>query len=77
MSKSKVIHVRIPIPRQYQMMMSSSIKVIFRYHPKGLSSGKSFLGYKAGFRDYETGQEGLQIKAALEISNRGKDYKFD
>ena len=26
----------------------------------------------AGFRDYKSGQEGLQIGAALEISNRGK-----
>ena len=36
----------------------------------------------AGFRDYKSGQEGLQIGAVLgisnwgkEISNRGRDYK--
>ena len=27
----------------------------------------------AGFSDYKSGQEGLQIEAALEISNRGKE----
>ena len=43
-NKSRVIHVRISIPKQYQMMMSSvdrvkfiKIKVIFRYHTKGVS----------------------------------------
>ena len=27
----------------------------------------------AGFRDYKSGQEGLKIGAALEMSNRGKE----
>ena len=30
------------------------------------------LQIEAGFRDYKSGQEGLQIGAALGISNRGK-----
>ena len=45
MTKSRVIHVRISIPKQYQMMMSSvarvksiKTKVIFRYHTKGVSN---------------------------------------
>ena len=29
----------------------------------------------AGFRDYKSRQEGLQIRAALEILNQGKYYK--
>ena len=42
-TKSKVIHVRISIPKQYQIMMSSMARVkfiktkfIFRYHTKGI-----------------------------------------
>ena len=42
---SRVIHVRISVPKQYQMMMSSvarvkfsKTKVIFRYHTKGVSN---------------------------------------
>ena len=31
------------------------------------------LQIRAGFRDYKSGQEGLQIGAALGISNRGKE----
>ena len=44
-TKSVVIHVRISILRQYQMMLSSvaglkfiKTKVIFRYHTKGVSN---------------------------------------
>ena len=29
----------------------------------------------AGFRDYKSGKEGLQIAVALGISNRGSDFK--
>ena len=42
-TKSKVIHVRISIPKQYQIMMSSMARVkfiktkfIFRYHTNGI-----------------------------------------
>ena len=44
-AKSRVIHIRISIPKQYQMMMSpaarvkfNKTKVIFRYHTKGVSN---------------------------------------
>ena len=44
-ANSRVIHVQISIPKQYQMMMSSLVrvkfiktKVIFRYHTKGVSN---------------------------------------
>ena len=33
------------------------------------------LQIAAGFRDYKSGHEGLQIGAALGISNRGKKIK--
>ena len=115
-TESRVIHARISIPKQYQIMMSSvgrvkflKTKVIFRYHTKGVSNqvslnsdheiesyscsnfstkmGKTKKSEKfsglhsgaikrlqigAGFRDYKSRQEGLQIWAALGISNRGK-----
>ena len=45
MTRSRVIHVQISIPKQYEMMMSSQArvkfiksKVIFRYHTKSVSS---------------------------------------
>ena len=34
--------------------------------------GNKGITNRAGFRDYKSGQEGLQIGAALGISNRGK-----
>ena len=44
-TKSRVIHVRISIPKQYQMILSSvasvklvKTKVIFRYYTKGISN---------------------------------------
>ena len=30
----------------------------------------------AGFRDYKSGQEGLQVGVALEISNRGEKITY-
>ena len=56
-TKPKVIHVQVPVPRRFF----------------GLQNGAS-MGLQIGtdFRDYKTGQEGLQIGAALGISNRGK-----
>ena len=47
----------------------------FQYqNGKKRKSGKKFsaLQIEAGFRDYKSGKEGLQINAALEISNRCK-----
>ena len=44
-TKSRIIHVRNSIPKQYKMMMSSVARVrfiktmvIFRYHTKGISN---------------------------------------
>ena len=44
-TKSRVIHVRISIPKQYQMILPSvasvklvKTKVIFRYYTKGMSN---------------------------------------
>ena len=66
----------------------------FQYqNGKKRKSGKKICGLQngairrlqigAGFRDYKSGQEGLQIGAALEISNRskkitnwGRDFKL-
>ena len=56
---------------------------MFKFHyqnGKKRKSWKNFLGngairvlqIRTGFRDYKSGQEGLQIGAALGISNRGK-----
>ena len=62
-TKSKVIHVQIPVPKW----------------EKNEKVGKDFLdgaikGLQIGvsFRDYRSGQEGVQIGAALRISSRGK-----
>ena len=53
-TKSRVIHVRVSIPKQYQMIMSSVARVkftktnvIFRYHTKGVSNQVS------SYSDYE------------------------
>ena len=100
MTESRVIHARISIPKQYQIMMSSvgrvkflKTKVIFRYHTKGVSNQVSLnsdheiesyscsnFSTKMGktkksekFSGLHSGAiKGLQIWAALGISNRGK-----
>ena len=65
------------------MMMSSrfgsqNLKLfMFKFQYKnGKKTKKRIKNYGlqngAGFRDYKSGQEGLQIGAALGISNRGK-----
>ena len=48
--------------------------------------GKNFLSYKwvtiralqigAGFRDYKSGQQELEMGIALGISNRGRDFQL-
>ena len=44
-TKSRVIHVQISVPKQYQMMISSvarvkfiKTKIIFRYHSNGVAN---------------------------------------
>ena len=56
-TKFEVIHVQIPIQKWD--------KTKKRKKNYGLQNG-------TGFRDYKSGQEELQIGAALGISNRGK-----
>ena len=75
-TKSKVIHIQIPVQKWEK-----------------LKSGKKFSGLQKGaisvllieedFRDYQSGQDGLQIGEALRISNwgqkitiRGRDLKL-
>ena len=68
MTKSRVIHVRILTPKQYQMMMSSvarvkciKTKVTFRYHTRFQISNRRKKVSNRG-SDYKLGQ-GLQIGA--------------
>ena len=61
-TKSKVIHVQVPVPKWEKTKKWKNIFWVIR----GLQIG-------AGFRNYKSGQEELQIGAALGISNRGKD----
>ena len=59
----------------------------FHYHNgEKRKSGKTFPGLQdgairglqtgPGFKDYKSGQEGLQIGRTLRISNRRRDYKL-
>ena len=64
-TKSKVIHVQILVPKYEKTKKSEKFS--------GLQNGTvRALQIGAGFRDYKSGQEGLQIGAALGISNRAK-----
>ena len=67
MTKSKVIHVQIPVRKWEKTKKWEKIS--------GLQNGTiRGLQIEAGFRDYKSRQEGLQIGAALRISNRGKKF---
>ena len=65
-TKSKVIHVQIPVPKWEKTKKWEKFS--------GLQNG-AMRGFQIGasFRHYKSGQEGLQIEAALGISNRGKE----
>ena len=62
----KVIHVQIPVPKWEKTKKWEKFSGLQNGAMRGLQIG-------AGFRDYKSGQEGLQIGAALGISNRGKE----
>ena len=71
-TKSKVIYVRVSIPWQYQMMMSSvarvkliKTKVIFMYHTKGLKPSSIIFGS----RNY-----GSRITKMKKNEKVGKDF---
>ena len=63
---SKVIQVQIPVPNWEKTKKWEKISGIQNGAMRGLQIG-------AGFRDCKSGQDGLQIGAALGISNRGKE----
>ena len=88
---SKVIHVQISIPRQYQMMTSSVVRVIFiktkvisgiipkasqtKFHQTRITKPKVIhveILIRKREKTKKSGGEGLQIGAALGISNRGE-----
>ena len=62
----KVIHVQIPVPKWEKTKKWKKFSGLQNGAMRGLQIG-------AGFRDYKSGQEGLQIGTALGISNRGKE----
>ena len=64
-TKSKVIHVQIPVSKREKAKKCEKKFGLHNGAIRGLHIG-------AGFRDYRSRQEGVQIGAALEISNRGK-----
>ena len=64
-TKSKVIHVQIPVSKWEKTKKWEKIFGLHNGAIRGLHIG-------AGFRDYRSRQEGVQIGTALEISNRGK-----
>ena len=64
-TKSKVIHVQILVPKYEKTKKSEKFSRLQNGTVRALQIG-------AGFRDYKSGQEGLQIGAALGISNRAK-----
>ena len=77
MTKSRVIHVRILIPKQYQMMMSSvarvkciKTKVIFRYHIKGVSDQVS-SNSDHEIKSYSRSKNGKQISGLQNRTIRG------
>ena len=64
-SKSKVIHVQISVPKWERRKNGKTFSGLQNGTTRGLQIG-------VGFRDYKSGQDGLQIGATLGISNRGK-----
>ena len=75
-TKSKVIHIQIPVQKWEKLKSGKKFS--------GLQKGAiSVLLIEADFRDYQSGQDGLQIGEALRISNwgqkitiRGRDLKL-
>ena len=74
-SKSKVIHVQISVPKWERRKSGKTFSGLQNGTTRGLQIG-------VGFRDYKSGQDGLQIRATLGISNRdkkttncGRDFK--
>ena len=65
-TKSKVIYVQIPVPKWEKTKKWEKFSGLQKETMRGLQIG-------AGFRDYRSEQEGLQIGAALGISSRGKE----
>ena len=65
-TKSKVIHVQIPVPKWVKTKKWEKFSGLQNGAMRGLQIG-------TGFRDYKSGQEGLQIGAVLGISNWGKE----
>ena len=57
---------------QYQNGKKTKKRKNFSGLQNGIIRG---LQIGAGFWDYKSGQDGLQIGAPLGISNRGRDYK--
>ena len=64
----KVIHVQILVPKWEKTKKWKEFSELQNGAMRGLQIG-------AGFKDYKSRQEGLQIGAALGISNRGRDFK--
>ena len=65
-TKSKVIHVQISVPKWEKRKNRKKFSGLQNGVIRGLQIG-------AGFRDYKSGQERLETGPALEISNRGKE----
>ena len=53
-------------------MKELNASLYFRDYQNGVVRG---LQIGAGFRDYKSGQKGLQIDGVEGISNRGRDFK--
>ena len=75
--KSKVIHVQIPVPKWENTKKWKKSYGLQNGAIRGLQIG-------AGFRDYKSGQEGLQIGVVLgilnwgkKITNRDRDFKLE
>ena len=65
-TKSKVIHVQIPVPNWEKTKKWETSSGLQNGAMRGVQIG-------AGFRGYKSGHKGLQIGAALGISNRGRE----
>ena len=62
---NQAFHVQIPVPKWSKMKKWENVSRLQNGAIRGLQIG-------AGFRDYNSGQEALQIGAVLGISNRDK-----
>ena len=68
-SRIQAIHVQILVPKYEKTKKSEKFS--------GLQNGTiRVLQIGTGFKDYKSGQEGLQIGAALGISNQVRHFKL-